>query len=404
MIVEVLTHPAGVAAEPGTGEPRVVRAATLDPDVRALLQRLNLYPLRPTSAYSLRRGRRDWQLAIKAFGSRDPVMSVSERLIPGPAGDLRLRIYVPEEGPDGRPVLAWIHGGGFILGDLYTAGATCRALARRSGAIVVAIEYRLAPEHDLHAGLEDCLCAGRWLAGHADTIGGDPARLAVGGDSAGGALAARVAQRAAALDVPLVLQVLVYPATDLGGEYPSHSENATGYMLTGEHIAWFRRHIGEASDIHDPALSPLQAPDVSGLAPALVVTAGFDPLRDEGLAYAARLREAAVGVRSLHYADHIHGFMSFDRVLRGGRDALDRIAASVAHTFAAGAFEPSVDGVYVDDGRSSSNGLTGAAVRQRWNEARVTQILAADLMQDHAFSVASRTWNLMTRAGPGSRR
>jgi acetyl esterase len=269
---------------------------------------------------------------------------------------------------------------------------------------VVAIEYRLAPEHDMHAGLEDCLCAVRWLGDHADTIGGDSARLAVGGDSAGGALAARVAQRAAALDVSLVLQVLVYPATDLGGEHPSHSENATGYMLTSEHIAWFRRHIGEASDIHDPALSPLQAPDVSGLAPALVVTAGFDPLRDEGLAYAARLREAAVGVRSLHYGDHIHGFMSFDRVLRGGRDALDRIAASVAHTFAAGAFEPSVDGVYVDDGRSSSNRLTGAAVRQRWNEARVTQILAADWMQDHALSVASRTWNLMTRAGPGSRR
>lgn len=403
MIVEVLTHPAGVAAEPGTGEPRVVRAAMLDPDVRALLRRLNLYPLRPTSGYSLRRGRRDWQLAIKAFGSRDQVMSVSERLIPGPAGTLRLRIYVPE-GPEGRPVLAWIHGGGFILGDLYTAGATCRALARRSGAIVVAIEYRLAPEHDLHAGLEDCLCAVRWLAGHADTIGGDPARLAVGGDSAGGALAARVAQRAAALDVPLALQVLVYPATDLGGEYPSHSENTTGYMLTGEQIAWFRRHIDEVSDLHDPALSPLRTPDVSGLAPALVVTAGFDPLRDEGLAYAARLREAAVGVRSLHYADHIHGFMSFDRVLRGGRDALDRIAASVAHTFAEGVFGPGVDGFYVSEGRSSSNGLTAAAARQRWNEARVTQILAADWMQDQTLAVASRTWNLMTRAGPRVRR
>lgn len=395
MIVSVSTQPPRSARGPDTGMPRMLRAAKLDPDVRRLMRQLSLYPVRPTSAYSLERARRDWQLAIKAFGSREDVLSVFERRIGGPAGELRMRIYAPKSDRERRrPVLVWFHGGGFLLGDLYTAGGTCRALANRSGAIVVAVQYRLAPEYDLHAGHEDCLAAVRWLAEHAGEIGGDRKRLAVGGDSAGGALAARVAQRAVGLGLPLALQVLVYPATDLAGDYPSHDENDIGYLLTSEHMSWMNRHISGVSDIEDPDLSPLLCPDLSGVAPALVVTAGFDPLRDPGLAYVARLREAATGVQSLHYADHVHGFMSFDRVLRGGRDVLDRIGGAAASVFAMGAFEPGIDGVYVDN-RPSWLRAPGATVRQRWNEARVGQLLAAEWAQAGGSRVAARTRKLI---------
>ena len=385
MIVEISTRRA----------PRRLRAERPDPDVRALMRRLNLYPTRHKAAYSLERGRRDWQLAIKAFGSREPVLSVAERRIPGPAGPVNLRIYTPAGGAEHRPVLAWIHGGGFILGDLYTAGATCRALANRSGAIVVAIQYRLAPEHHLTDGLEDCMTAVRWLAEHAEEIGGESGALAVGGDSAGGALAALAAQRCAAEGIVLALQVLVYPATDLAGEYPSHAENATGFMLTSENIAWIRTHMSEVVDLEDPALSPLLHDDVSAVAPALVVTAGYDPIRDEGLAYAARLREAGVPTRSLHYPGQIHGFMSFDRVLHGGRDALERVGASLAGVFAEGELGPDRDGVH-ESRAPRLAALSPATLAQRLNETRVTQVLAAEWLQQQAFSAVSRTWRLAT--------
>lgn len=405
MIVDVSTHPRGSVGGPDTRSLHMLRALNLDPDVRRLLRQLNLYRVRPNSDYSLKRARRDWQLAIKAFGSREDVRAVHERQIAGPNGDVRLRVYTPEAGPERRrPVLAWFHGGGFLLGDLYTAGGTCRALANRSGAIVVAVEYRLAPEHDLRVGHEDCLAAVRWLAEHAREIGGDPRRLAVGGDSAGGTLAARVAQRAGELGLSLALQVLVYPATDLAGEYPSHAENEIGYLLTKENISWMNGHISTVSDIEDPGLSPLLSPDVSGVAPALVVTAGYDPLRDPGLAYLARLRQAGTGVQLLHYADHVHGFMSFDRVLRGGRDVLGRIGTGAACVFDTGAFEPGIDGVYVDNRPSWLRPPGPAAVRQRWNEARVGQLMAAEWAQAGGSRVAARTRKLIPSLGRRPRR
>jgi acetyl esterase len=315
------------------------------------------------------------------------VASVTELTIPG---DIRLRIYTPAGGPERRPVLAWIHGGGFILGDLYTAGGTCRALANRSGAIVVAVEYRLAPEHPLTAGHDDCLAAVRWLSEHADEIGGSS--LAVGGDSAGGALAAVVAQRCAEEGIELALQVLVYPATDLAGEYPSNIENGDGLMLSSENIEWIRAHIRQVSDLADPELSPLLTDDVSNVAPAVIVTAGFDPIRDEGLAYGEKLREAGVPVRSLHYPDQVHGFLSFDRVIHGARDALDRIGAIIAG-------DVLDDGVY-ETRANPLRHLSPTTVAQRYNETRVTQVIVAEWLQQQAFKTVSRSWRLAVAVTP----
>ena len=317
-----------------TDAPAVLRNDRPDLEVRRLLWQLGLWPRRWRGADALAGVRRDWQLAVKAFGSREPVESVDVRTVDGPGGPITLRIYTPATTGSPRPVLAWFHGGGFVAGDLYTAGGMCRALANRSGAIVVAAGYRRAPEHRLEDARADCLAAVSWLAEHAAEMGGDPRRLAVGGDSAGGALAAGVAHDWAMRGGPrLSAQLLVYPATDLDGDLPSLRENARGYLLTRERIDWIRSLLSRVSDLGAPGASPLDIPDLRGVAPAVVVTAGFDPLRDEGLAYVRRLRDAGVPVDLLHYPGQIHGFMSFDRVLVGARDALDRTGSLLEQAF-----------------------------------------------------------------------
>jgi acetyl esterase/lipase len=401
MVVEIATSPGGRPVDPAAWAPARLRTQAPDADVRALLLRLNLYPMRPGPQYSLRRGRRDWQLAIKAFGSRESGLWVSDQDIAAPGGgDLRLRIYTPSGGdPDQlRPVLVWMHGGGFVLGDLYTAGGTCRALAKRSNAIVVAVDYRLAPEHPLAAAHEDCFTAVAWVVACAKRIGGDPERVAVGGDSAGGALAASVAQRCAERGIALRAQVLVYPATDLAGEYASAVDNASGYMLTADAIEWFRSHVRSVSDLNDKDLSPLLADDLSTVAPALVVTAGFDPIRDEGLAYAARLRDAAVATRTLHYADQIHGFLSFDRVLRAGRDGLVRIGATLEQAFDSGGFTPASEAPHAIDMHQWPVMLSPLELNHRWNETRVAQVMAADWIRARAAAVVKRGPARMLRA------
>src|SRR4051795_7766349 len=166
-----------------SGAPRLRRAAQPDPDVRRQLLQLNIWPARLSGPHVLEDGRRDWQLAIKAFGSREPVAAVEARTIAGPARPLRLRAYTPHSGSAPRPLIAYFHGGGFVVGDLYTAGCTCRALANRTGAVVAAVRYRLAPEHPLEAGREDCLAAVDWLAANAGKLGADAAQLSVAGDS-----------------------------------------------------------------------------------------------------------------------------------------------------------------------------------------------------------------------------
>lgn len=226
------------------------------------------------------------------------------------AGGVPARLYRPNDDDD-LGLLVWLHGGGWVLGDLDTHDNICRALANRSGAAVLSVAYRLAPEHPFPAGLGDAVEATRWAHAHATELGCEPGRLAIGGDSAGGNLAAVVAQLQPA---PLRFQLLVYPVTDCRRITPSYVENAEGYFLTAAGMAWFIGHYlaGGHGAIDDPRVSPLLADDavLAGSPPALVITASHDPLRDEGEQYAERLRAAGVPTSLTRYVGQIHGFFS----------------------------------------------------------------------------------------------
>ena len=262
---------------------------------------------------------------LNATGSKAEMVSVTDRTVPGPGGDIPVRVYVPTTEPGPGPVLVYFHGGGWVIGDLETHDSTVRALASGSGATVVSVDYRLAPEHPFPAPLDDCLAAVRWVADHGAEIDVDPARLAVAGDSAGGNLAAAVALALRDTGPALRAQVLVYPVTDGTLGEPSMDENGDGYFLTKATMAWFWDHYTGAGDRTDPLASPLHAPDeaLAGLAPALVITAEFDPLRDEGEAYASRLAAAGADVTTSRYDGMIHGFFSMGDFVPEGKAAID---------------------------------------------------------------------------------
>jgi acetyl esterase len=257
---------------------------------------------------------------------------VEDRRIPGPAGEIPVRIYTPE-GEAPLPVLAFFHGGGWVIGSLESHDALCRAIARAVPAIVVAVDYRLAPEHPFPAGLEDSHAALVWIAENAASFGGDPARLAVGGDSAGGNLSAAVSLLARDRGGPKIAhQLLIYPATNLRGDTVSMRENAEGYFLTRSLMAWFGNHYITHEQTLLPHASPLLAPDLAGLPPATVITAEFDPLRDEGEAYAARLRESGVAAEYACYDGMIHGFITMPMFRQAG-EAIELAAAGLRRSF-----------------------------------------------------------------------
>ncbi len=237
--------------------------------------------------------------------TRVPVGSVEQRRVPSGDGEQDARVYRPEgEGP--WPTVLYLHGGGFVIGDLDTHDQTCRRLARDCEAVVVAVDYRLAPEHPFPAAVQDSVAAATWAADHLDELGGTDV-LGVGGDSAGGNLAAVVAQ---ALPGRIAAQLLLYPATDAFGDHPSRQENAEGYFLELATMEWFFTHYAGGAVVdgeQDPRLSPLHG-HLAGQPPAVVATAGHDPLRDEGVAYARALREAGVRVEELAFDSMIHGF------------------------------------------------------------------------------------------------
>ena len=235
-----------------------------------------------------------------------PVGEVRDTRVPGADGDRPARVYRPSaDGP--HPTVLYLHGGGFVVGDLDTHDQVCRRICRDADAVVVAVDYRLAPEHPFPAAVDDSVAAARWVAEHLAELGGDT-RFGVAGDSAGGNLSAVVAQE---LRDQVTAQLLVYPAVDAFGDYGSREENAEGYLLEKATMDWFFAHYaGEGRDVEqtDHRHSPLHG-ELSGVAPAVVVTAGYDPLRDEGTAYSDALREAGVPVELLHFDSLIHGFV-----------------------------------------------------------------------------------------------
>lgn len=264
-----------------------------------------------------------------------PVGRVEDRRIPGPAGEIPVRVYAPQgRGP--FPLVAFFHGGGFVLCSLETHDELCRAICRDAGAVVVSVDYRLAPEAKYPAAADDCYAATAWCAAHAAELGADPARLAVAGDSAGGNLAAVTALRARDLGGPPIRhQVLIYPVTDCACDTPSYRENAQGYGLTAEAMRWFWSHyLASAAQGREPYACPARAPDAKGLPPATVITAEFDPLRDEGEDYAAQLRAAGVPVVLKRYDGMIHGFVSMADMLDDARAAQQLIAEQLRAAFA----------------------------------------------------------------------
>lgn len=300
----------------------------VDPELQAVLDFLAAADRPPMSAGTPEQARRSFRTL--AVDLRDPtsapeVASVDEVTVDGGAGPLPARVYRPHTtGP--LPTVVFFHGGGFVIGDLDTHDPLARLLAVRCDAVVVSVDYRLAPEHPFPAAVEDAIAATRWAAEHLDDLGGNAA-LAVAGDSAGGNLAAVTAQVLTREGMPLAGQLLMYPPTDFLSDGPSRTENAEGYFLDADTSIWFARQyaghlIEDLEALADPRLSPLRG-DLSGLPPAVVVVAEFDPLRDEGAAYAQALEEAGVSVVLRRFDGLIHGFLDMLQYSASARAAGD---------------------------------------------------------------------------------
>jgi acetyl esterase len=257
---------------------------------------------------------------------REQVKRVEDRTITANGANIPLRIYTPE-GKTPLPVLVYLHGGGWVIGDIESYDPACRTLANGAGCIVVSVDYRLAPEHKFPTGPEDCYAALKWVADNAASIGGDPSRIAVGGDSAGGNLSAVVAQMARDRGGPaLKYQLLIYPVTDHRLDSGSYRANAEGYLLTKAGMEWFwNLYLRESSDGAKPYASPLRATNFANLPPALVITAEFDPLHDEGAAYAEKLKAAGIKVKYSDYKGTIHGFFTLGHLLGKGKAVMKEV-------------------------------------------------------------------------------
>jgi acetyl esterase len=298
----------------------------LDPQAAALLEELESGITPPSSTLSVATGRR---ILDELFSVEEPE-PVGERMdieIQGPNGPIPLRLYAPAgEGP--FPVLVFFHGGGWVRGSTEAYDGLCRRLTNGAGCLVVSVEYRRAPENPFPAGFEDCYATTEWATKHAGDLGGDPDRVAVGGDSAGGNLAAAVALAARDRSGPdLDHQLLIYPSVNHPSiqYFDSYEENGSGYFLEMDSVEWYLEQYCRPADIGSHYAFPLRARDLSGLPSATVLTAGFDPLRDEGMAYADRLTAADIETTTLHYESQIHGFVSLYELLDGGDRAIEDV-------------------------------------------------------------------------------
>jgi len=304
----------------------------LDPLVRSLLEAMEAENQPPLETLTVPEARRVAAGNIKLVGGTpEPLRSIENLAIEGPDGPIPIRVYTPDV-PAPRPAMVYFHGGGWVVCDLDTHHVVCSAIARRAGAVVVAVDYRLAPEHKFPAAVVDCYAATAWVAANAGRLGVDAHRIAVGGDSAGGNLGAVISLWSRDEGGPAIaLQVMVYPVTDLSSfETPSYQEFATGYSLTKPEMEWFRdNYLPSAEDGRNPHASPLLAADLAGLPPALIITAECDPLRDEGEAYAKRLDEANVAITCTRYDGMIHPFFSLSGVIPRAFDAIEQVADAV---------------------------------------------------------------------------
>lgn len=309
--------------------PPVEQAGSPDAETVAVIQQFAASGASAYDELGVLEARRVLENVTRLQGDPQPVAEIRDLLVTGAAGCLPARLYRPST-DDSLGLVVYFHGGGWALGSVASADRPCRMLAVASGCAVVSVEYRRSPETTFPGPFEDCLAASEWLVNHAEALGADPARVAVMGDSAGGNLAAAVALAARDRSGPaFAAQVLVYPAlTPVPGDaYSSRTENASGYLLTLREMAWFwGMYLGSEKDRANPYAAPLAADSLGGVAPAVIVTAGFDPLRDEALDYARRLRVEGVEVEHLAYPSTIHGALWMAAVLTTGRRMLTDLA------------------------------------------------------------------------------
>lgn len=319
------------------GPPVTVDGRTLDGRTQWFLQLLARSRQAPIETMSVADARAEYDAFLPMLAGRPaPVGEIVDRTVEGPAGRLRIRLYRPA-GSVARllPVILYFHGGGWTIGSLEAYDVPCRFFCARAGCILISVDYRLAPEHKFPAAVDDAVAAFRWLAAEAMALGIDQARIVIAGDSAGGNLAAVAARLLREETRPPCLQWLICPVTDLAMESPSHKTCGEGFLLTHAGMKWFRGHyLNDPSEVDDPRASPLSANDLAGLPPALVYTAGFDPLRDEGHAYADRL--SAAGVKTIHreFDSLIHGFVGMRGALQGAARAMDDMVAGLRHELA----------------------------------------------------------------------
>jgi acetyl esterase len=308
----------------------------LDPQLEPLLAAFDTDEVPPLTALSGKAARAQFR-DMAQYPAPDPEGMVQDIAIDGPNGDIPLRLYTPgDAGP--HPILVFFHGGGFVLGDLDTHENICQTLSNRGNLLVVAVDYRLAPEHPFPKPLQDAYEATKWVQENADTFGGDPDHLAISGSSAGGNLAAAVSLLARDRDCPPIdHQILLYPYLNASGtmfEWPSHEEN-DGHIIDLDGLDWSANHyIQDEIHLRNQYASPILAHDVAGLPRTTIVTAGFDPLRDEGQEFAQRLSESGVETSNLHYPGMSHMFLSFLGMVNKADEAIDEILREIHDCYA----------------------------------------------------------------------
>jgi len=309
----------------------------LDPQIEIILGLARQSNLPEVWQITPDQGREQYLTRVNKLKFSEPIFRSEDRRIAGPGSDIPIRLYTPRELKTGErlPVLIWFHGGGFVIGSLETHDSVCRMLANRADCIVVSADYRLAPEAKFPAAVEDCAAAMKWVALHAVEFGGDANCMAVGGDSAGANLATVMAILARDAAHPkLTFQLLIYPCVAPEPETPSHYKFKEGYILSRNSITWFYRHyLRSPKDVKDFRFAPLVCEDLSGLPPSLIIVAGYDPLRDEGIEYARKLIEAGNRVRLANYEGMVHGFFLMGGAVDAARRAVDESAQALREAF-----------------------------------------------------------------------